>query len=200
MVEIAAFMQKFCTVGARALQRYAEISGEEPSTAPEYFMPAFILSEFGKDVDETGNQLTITLETTFSTLWEWNSNARTRDPGSIPSDLVRLGEKLGTQRVDMVLFTGQVGIPKDQHDFLALVEFNKGNLEAEQEDKTDRDKLRGVLRYIDTCRHGIVCGSVEKKWYSDQQTRAHHAGDGWFEAETKDGAYVFCARVFEKQA
>ena len=39
-------------------------------------MPAVICSGFGNNIDESDNQLSVTLETTFSTLWEWNSDAR----------------------------------------------------------------------------------------------------------------------------
>ena len=107
MLEIDTLMRGFCDAGAQALNHYAAISGEDPSTAPEYFMPAVICSGFGNNIDESDNQLSVTLETTFSTLWEWNSDARARDSKSVPSELVKLGENLGTQRVDMVLFSGQ---------------------------------------------------------------------------------------------
>jgi len=197
MLEIDTLMRGFCDAGAQALNHYAAISGEDPSTAPEYFMPAVICSGFGNNIDESDNQLSVTLETTFSTLWEWNSDARARDSKSVPSELVKLGENLGTQRVDMVLFSGQTGIPKSKHDLFALVEFKKGNLEEEHGNK-DREKLRGILRYIDTCSYGIVCGWVEKKYHAYQEERANRAGDSWYDSAVAvyEGKYVFCARVF----
>jgi hypothetical protein len=197
MAEINALMRELCDAGAHALNHYATISGEDPCTAPEYLMPALICRELGDTIGEGGTQLSVTLETTFSTLWEWNSAARVRDLRSVPSELVKLGEKLGTQRVDMVLFSVQPGISKDDHDLFALVEFKRGNLEEEHGNK-DREKLRGVLKYIDTCSYGVVCGWVESKYHPYQKERANRAGDSWFDSSVPvyEGKYVFCARVF----
>ena len=61
MMNMRLFMKEFCKTGARALSRYSEISGEEPCTAPEYFMPAFIAISLADHVDKDGNRLAITL-------------------------------------------------------------------------------------------------------------------------------------------
>ena len=103
------------------------------------------LGEFRKN----GIQLALTLETTFSTLWQWNSDAKARRGDFIPNDLVKLGEELGNRRVDMVLFSGDLDVPRDRYDFLALVEFKKGDIEKDG----DRERLLAVLKHIDTCPH-----------------------------------------------
>ena len=43
------------------------ISGEDPPTAPEYFMASLIMNELG-DYGENGNRLAVTLETKVYTL------------------------------------------------------------------------------------------------------------------------------------
>ena len=59
-MDVNTVMQKFCDVGADAMRRYADVSGEEPDDLPEYFMPALIFDRIG---------ITATLETKFSKLF-----------------------------------------------------------------------------------------------------------------------------------
>jgi hypothetical protein len=61
MINVDDVMQRFCAVGANAVRRYVDISGEDPWTMPEYFMPAFTF-------DRIGDQITATLETNFAYL------------------------------------------------------------------------------------------------------------------------------------
>jgi hypothetical protein len=201
MIDIHELMPRFCKTGDRALAQYSLISGEDSDTAPEYFMSAFIMCYLGNQADGNRNQLTITLETTFRTLWQWNSEARHRNGRSIPADLVKLGEELGTQKVDMVLFSGPDGTPKSDHEFLALVEFKRGNLETPGPGGiTDHEKLLGLLKFVDTCPYGIVCGWIKQKYLADQKSRSDDVGDKWFQAEAARSEYVFCARIFPNPA
>lgn len=202
MIDIDPFMARFCEAGARALARYSQISGKDPSTAPEYFMAALVMNELG-EFKENGSQLALTLETPFSTLWERNSDAKRRGGDPISSDLVKLGEESGNPRVDMVIFQGGLGAPKDQYDFLALVEFKKGDIER----GGDREKLLAVLKHIDTCPYGVACGWVESRneYIEWQKGHADECNDRWYQAgvdpiQENDVRYLFCARLFKGDA
>jgi hypothetical protein len=196
MRDTHTFLDAFCHSGARALAQYARISGEEPSTAPEYFMPAFIMNDLGNAV-HSERELTFTLETTFSTLREWNCDAKARAGDTLPTDLVRLAEERKSSRVDMVLFAGAPGTHKHAHDFVALIEFKRGNLE-EEHGNLDRSRLLRLLRHIDTCEYGIVCGSVEERYLNYQRERALGLKDAWCSAAVPEleNRFSFCARLF----
>ena len=161
MIEIDDVMGKFCDAGAQAVRRYFDVSGEGPWSMPEYFMPAFML-------DRLGDQMTATLETNFRTLVEWNACVRARRGlAQQPHDerLLLLAQQLNGRRVDMALFEGEKeGKPKEQQDFLALVEFKGGWLDAAGNPGriSDSDKLLMLLVHVDTCPWGIVCGWVEQ--------------------------------------
>ncbi|MGC2411885.1 MAG: hypothetical protein WA459_04200 [Stellaceae bacterium] len=204
MIDIDLLMPKFCAAGARALTRYAEISGEDPLTAPEYFMTSLAFNELGNSVIGNGRQLGLTLETTYSTLWKWNIDVRSRpgsslDPLRDPMEFMRLGEQLGSQRVDMVLFHGTEDLPKSQYDFLALAEFKRGDL------RIDRERVSKILTYIDTCPYGVICGWVESKYVEYHRGEAIKFGDRWHQepvpASTSDNiSCFFCARFFNRPA
>jgi len=68
---IEAVIRKLCDVGARAVSRYVEVSGMWPDDMPEYFMPGFIF-------DHLGDEITMTLETGFVKLLEWNAETLNR--------------------------------------------------------------------------------------------------------------------------
>jgi hypothetical protein len=194
MTDVEDVIRKLCKAGVRAMRRYAKVSGEDPDELPEYFMPALVL-------DQLGNQITATLETRFSKLSEWNDDIRQRR-GLAPrspekeAELLILAEELGRPRVDMVLYEGDdEGRPKDQLDFLALVEFKKGEFAS------DRDKLLKILPHIDTCRYGVTCGSVRGEanleWHKNEAQGTH---DRWFQSaplRLNDRRFFFCARLFE---
>lgn len=190
-------MPEFCAAGTRALQRYGDISGEGSETSPEHLMPVLIFN-FLANAQFSGYELSMTLESSFSTIWQWHIDAIGRKQETIPIDLMILGKELGSQKVDMVLFDGPTGTPKQTHDFLALVEFKKGNLEAINRDgKPDRQKILGLLKHITTCRYGIVCGWTKDKHYSYQQEQAVRVQDLWFSKRlNRNSPYWFCARVF----
>ena len=190
MVDIDAFMGKFCEVGARAIKRYVEISGESPDELPEYFMPAFIFNEIG---------IAATLETRISKLLEWNDSIRGRRhlTPRTPEDataLLKVTEDLGRPRVDMVLYQGdKEGQPKYQLEFLALVEFKR-----DYETNQDRPKLIRILSYIDTCAFGIVCGCISGEYYLDiHRTKAKNLNDRWFQNGPVYDKYFFCANLFK---
>jgi hypothetical protein len=85
MTHIDDVMQILCDAGARALRRFDEVSGMDVPDMPEYLVPAFIFSDIG-------NNITMTLETGFAKLWEWNNGTRLRqgmNPRS-PEDEARL--------------------------------------------------------------------------------------------------------------
>jgi hypothetical protein len=193
MSDVASITRALCDVGARSMQRYSEVSGEAPDALPEYFMPAFIFHELGQ---------TVTLETGFSKLIHWNNEARKHrniPPRSTKEEeeLLALAEELGTPRVDMVIYGPQRdGIPKEEYEFLALAEFKKGEFSR------DRDKLLRVLRHIETCPYGIVCGSItgdaNLKWWRNEVKKTT---DEWYESEVTalqptNQKYFFCARLF----
>ena len=191
MIDIDDVMRKLCDAGARAMGRYAEVSGEGPGDMPEYFMPAFILGQIG-------DEISVTLETGFSKLVEWNDDTRKRRdlPARSPEEqakLLALADELGTPRVDMVLFAGQdQGVPKDEQDFLALVEFKRYSASPD-----DRAKLLRILPHIDTCLYGVVCGNIEDRHLQSHRAEAEKLGDRWYQSVLPgDFRWFFCARLF----
>jgi hypothetical protein len=174
MMDIDIVVSDLCIAGARAMRRYAEVSGELPCDLPEYLMPTFIL-------DRIGDKIIVTLETGFSKLTEWNKDARQRQnlppqPDGEVARLLALAEDLGSPRVDMVLYDGDdEGMPKNELRFLTLVEFKRG-----WPSTSDRSKLLRILPHIDTCPYGLVCGSMgaDLIW---NQADAQESGDRWFE-------------------
>jgi len=189
---------ELCEAGARALHRYATVSGEDPSTLPEYFMSAFIFNDIG-------DRITLTLETPFSKLSEWNNDGRRRlglPPQSQEETeaLLKLAEDIGAPRVDMVMFTGEDGIPKDEQNFLALVEFKRWDIER----GGDRSKILRILRHIDTCNYGVACGFARDDHVEWQKEKAQECRDFWCQREmpplVDEPKYFFCARVFDRSA
>ncbi len=167
------------------------------------FMPALIFHQLG-------GTLTSTLETPFSKLREWNTDTKNRRGLSRPSDdvdeLLALAERLGELRVDMVLFEGE-GVPKHEQAMCALVEFKRGFLDYESKDyrRSDKEKLTEILKHIDTCPYGIVCGSACQKIRDWHENKAFEARDRWYAKQVENraqdfGSYFFCARVFERPA
>jgi hypothetical protein len=190
--DIGTIITALCEHGARAVQRYVEISGVGPGAMPEYFMPAFIF-------DHMGDQVTMTLETNFLSLLEWNmhaKNGRRVVPSAADIKALSLAADLGSPRVDLAIFADPHR-PKDEQDILALVEFKRGWISAEG---GDRDKLLLLLNHIDSCKYGAVCGWTDKPEYP--RGEAQKFGDLWFEHDFElHGRHCFfCARVFEASA
>lgn len=198
MFHIDSVMKQLCSAGARAIFRHVEVTGEPPNCMPEYFMPAFIF-------DHLGDEVTMTLETSFAKLSLWNTDSRQR-MGLPPIEkehaaaLLQLTQELGAPRVDLVLYEG-IDRPKDKQDFLALVEFKRNWI-----DPRDRGKLLRILPHIDTCAHGVLCGSmrdVQRKW---QEDFARKAGDRWYECAVQpmphniNERWFFCAQLFDRGA
>jgi hypothetical protein len=136
-------------------------------------MPAFVL-------DRLGDEITATLETSFRDLVDWNAGVRTRNgllQQAHDEKLLALAQQIGGRRVDMALFTGQdEHKPKDEQDFLALVEFKRGWIDGNRipGGVSDRDKLLMLLAHIDTCPWGIVCGWCKmehRKWQTDDSIK-----------------------------
>ena len=98
--DITAVITALCEQGARAVSRYVEISGLDPEAMPEYFMPAFVL-------DHMGDQVTMTLETNFMSLIEWNMHSKT-GRRALPSfediKALSLAANIGAPRIDLVMF------------------------------------------------------------------------------------------------
>lgn len=186
---IETVVQRLCDAGARAVSRYVDVSGMDPYDMPEYFMPAFIL-------DHLGDEVTMTLETSFAKLLEWNEDARIR--GKLPErKLLALVADLGSPRVDLVLYKDPHR-PKAEQDILALVEFKRGWISGGDDPggRSDRAKERRVLLHIDTCPYGVVCGwarLADRDW---AYTGAMETRDTWFQSQfqLKDDPtpYFFC--------
>ena len=95
--------------------------------------------------------------------------------------------------------------PKDQQDFLALVEFKRFYIDAGRDPPpgrvSDRDKLLMMLAYLDTCPWGIVCGWANEnhiQWQKATSIKPTH--DRWYEKriELPEGyttPLFFCARL-----
>jgi hypothetical protein len=201
MPNIAGSIQNLCDTGATALLRYAEVSGQPPYEAPEYFMPAFIFDRLGQKNN------TATLETRFSTLSEWNDDARKLiglSPRSFEEEaqLMKIGQEIGQQRVDMVLFSNDENSKsKDRLPFLALIEFKKGLISAD-----DHIKLLRILPYIDTCDYGVVCGCIDAANLERYKNQSETAFGTWFQSAAinppiaEGNAYFVCARLFKNPA
>lgn len=185
------FVQTICQTGAHAVTRYVKVSGEWP---PELFVTAFIL-------DHLGDEITMTMETGFTKLVDWNAAVRKRRGLSNPpltDHLVALAAELGAPRVDLVAFEG-LDRPKREQDMLALIEFKSGWIDGRPIPGSDRNKLRRVLQLIETCPYGVIAG-----WASTPANRdwaregAQTAKDKWFEAkfELEGKPSFFCARLF----
>ena len=196
--KIETIVQRLCDIGARAVHRYVEVSGMDPYDMPEYFMPSFIL-------DHLGDKVTMTLETSFAKLLEWNEDARKRSGLPERKLLVSVVADLGAPRVDLVLYKDPHR-RKNEQDLLALVEFKRGWISGAHSptDHSDQAKVRRLLQHIDICRYGIVCGwarLADRDW---AHKGAMETGDKWFESEfeVKDDRtqYFFCARLVESAA
>lgn len=133
-------MEKLCKAGARAVQRYAEVSGMSPDEEmPECFLSAYFFDHFGDEV-------TMTIETSARKLLGWNDDQRQRQ-GLLPAGPADLG--LDARRlVDLILFK-DAHLPKNKQNFFALVEFKSGWIDGAR--NGDRDKLLRLLKHIDTC-------------------------------------------------
>jgi hypothetical protein len=184
LTDISSVMENFCSAGAQAVQRYVEVSGIDPNDMPEYFMPAFILNRLM-------TKITTTLETSFGRLVEWNKGARERQglsPDVLHNDdrLLRFAQQVDGRRVDMVIFQGEEERkPKDEQDFLALVEFKRFYIDASRIPGriSDRDKLLMLLEHIDTCPWGIVCGWFNpdhREWQKGVDIKG--TKDCWYES------------------
>jgi hypothetical protein len=196
MFDIDKVVQSICDAGISAMRRYAEISGEAPDDLPEYFMSSFVF-------DRIGSNLPMTLETRLSKLSEWNNDtrkARGLPPYSAEEEakLLVLAEELRKPRVDMVLFRREKPTdPQDECDFLALVEFKKGEF------STDRLKLQKILPLIDTCPYGVTCGSLrnDSGYLEYHKKEAETAKDKWYQSDLlslagQSRSFYFCARLF----
>lgn len=193
---IEAVIKELCNYGAQAVARYVDVTDTAPEYMPEYFMPGFIL-------DHWGDHRTVTLETSFAKLLEWNedsaSRAGLRQPRSV-LEVLSATDKLGSPRVDLVIFKDP-HLPKKQQDMLALVEFKRQWIDGAQIPgrQGDRDKLRSILDYIDTCSYGVVCGWIRAAYRDGFYADALKAGDKWFETKFQLGdgkSCFFCARLF----
>jgi hypothetical protein len=188
--DIVTVIREFCKHGARAVSRYVEVSDLDPEAMPEYFMPAFIF-------DHMGNDVSMTLETNFLTLLEFNMHAKGGHRESPAMEDIRalaIAADLGKPRVDLVIYADP-HLPKNKQPFLALVEFKKGWISAGE--GGDRDKLQRVLKHIDICKYGVVCGWAATP--EEARDEARKVGDLWFEEpfEMGDRKCFFCARVFQ---
>ncbi|HYU12945.1 MAG TPA: hypothetical protein VEK82_10245 [Stellaceae bacterium] len=198
MPDIDLVIQKLCGAGARAIRRYAEVSGESPDDLPEYLMPALILDNIGED-------FAVSLETQVSTLIERNDYIRKRRGISPPSpeDQTRLhtiAQALRRQLVDVVLYqVDGLDHPRNRLDFLALVEIKKGCVWP-----ADRSKLLSILPLVDTCPYGIACGSVRSENLEWNKSEAERTNDRWYQAAMQpirdERSYFFCARLFKGSA
>ena len=182
-------MEKLCKTGARAVQRYAEVSGMAPDEEmPECFLSAFVFDHFGGEV-------TMTIETSARKLLGWNDDQRQRQ-GLLPAGPADLG--LDARRlVDLIMFK-DAHLPKNKQNFFALVEFKSGWIDGAQ--NGDRDKLLRLLKQIDTCPYGVVCGwarAANREWAREN---ARMSGDRWFESEFQIAGvpHFFCASVLRR--
>lgn len=187
--DIDAVVQLLCKQGARSLTRYARVTDLDINFMPETFIQSYILDHMGDDV-------TVVLETHFNELVKWS--LETKNERKAPVSAKRITDAIqavdmGTKKIDLVLFKNP-HLPKPQQDILALVEVKNQRISAEGE---DRDKLIEVLRHIDSCPYGIVCGWTANP--DDYKRHAEVAGDKWFQKEctVHDETIFFCARLFE---
>jgi hypothetical protein len=170
-MNIDTIMRNFCNAGADAVSRYVTVSGTRGpfEHMPEYFMPAYMLTQLG---DQMGIVLEMGFDTGFPTLIGWNADVRRRrnlPPEEHDQCLLR---RLHGKCVDMVLFTGDDGRTSGaERDLLALVEFKNGWLDADRigGNVSDRDKLLMFLDCTDTCPFGIVCGYATARHCGAQQ-------------------------------
>jgi hypothetical protein len=197
--DIGTVIKALCVHGARAVSRYAEITGLDPKYhMPEYFMPAYIC-------DHMGDQVVMALEPNFKLLLKGELYAKSdwyKEPSPQELAALHLVTKLGGSRVDMAIFADPHR-PKNQQRILALVEFkkwitNKGSTRA-TEGTWDRDKLIPILKHFTSCKYGVCCG-----WQNHEKAEitARQEGDLWH-AEPFDllgRKYFFCARVFDASA
>ncbi len=195
--DIESVISELCQIGARAVARYVEITGSPPGDMPEYFMPAYIF-------DHIGDEITMTLETSFLKLLGWSMDANgAQRSQTTTQDVKALTEaaNLGSPRVDLVVFKDP-HLPKDEQRILALVEFKRGWIDGAQIPgrRSDRDKLLMLLNHIDTSQYGVVCGwapAANRDWARND---AMTVGDSWFEHQFElEGfptSYYFCARLF----
>ena len=115
----------------------------EGKDMPEYFLSSYVL-------DHLGDEIKMTLETNLSKLRRWNA-----DHGEIPDALESGGKQ---PRVDLVMFKDP-HLPKDKQNLFALVEFKTGYIwQSPEKGPTDRDKLLELLKGIDMCPYGVICG------------------------------------------
>jgi hypothetical protein len=202
VISIDDLIQKLCDSGARAVRRYAEVSGDSHWKMLEFFMPALVFNELGDGI-------TATLETSFADLSAWNADSRKRRGlPQQPHDprLLLLAQQLAGRRVDMILFEGEEdNKPKDQQDFLVMAEFKRGWLDSGRlpGQVSDRDKLLMLLDSIDMCPWGLVCGWIQenhREWQMDTDMKG--TSDRWFESMIQfpddPTPYWFCARLFAR--
>jgi hypothetical protein len=192
---IEYFVQKLCETGAKAVVRYFNVSGVWP---PELFVTAFIL-------DHLGDEFTMTMETGFTKLVDWNSDVRKRRGLSGPpltDHLVAPTADLGAPCIDLIAFEGR-DRPKNEQDMLALIEFKGGWIDGRQTPGSDRNKILRVLQLIETCPYGVIAGWASSPANRDWAYRgALETGDKWFETkfELKGRPLSFCARLFGPSA
>jgi hypothetical protein len=184
MIDIDTFMHRFCDTGAAAMTRYAEISREAPDQLPEYFISSYILDHVGGGVGGT-------LETSFSKLTALNNELRESrhlPPRKDADELLVLAEAIGTPRVDLALVES---VEPSQRNFIALAEFKKGEFNC------DREKLLRILKHIDRCPYGVVCGSIGNKagleWWTTEIKRTN---DRWY-VHPVSPRHFFCARLLQ---
>jgi hypothetical protein len=191
-VAMKEMLDRFCEAGALSVARYAEVSGLLPEhDLPESFMPAFILNQLG-------DSLSMTIETSLSKLLLWNTQIHRRRGYSLALGPHRAAS-LGVPLVDMVIFSGRDPMNRD---ILALVEFKSGWIDTTEIPgrRNDRDKIRSILEYVDTCRYGVTCGWTRHLDYYKNQ--ADEAGEPFWKHQIAlaNGRtdYYFCARLFER--
>ena len=196
MRSVDNIMEKICHHAAQAIRRYVEISGMTPGDMPESFLGAYVF-------DKIGSEVTMTLETNTTKLFDWNnaSKGRRRASDAVKVELQNAVTSVDQSgRIDLVLFDG-ASQNKEHEEFLALVEFKRWHLSRE-----DRDKLLVVLKYIDTCPTGAICSILDlggdRSWVEHEQSDAVRMGDRWIECKVGElphgipGNYSVCARIF----
>jgi hypothetical protein len=170
MEKIIECAQRICNAVASAIEVYSAVSGADHDDLPESFIQSYVFVELS-------HVLTMTLETNYSKLWEWNAHSiwRKTKPSpvfTLPKPPPEFKEKSG--RSDMIIFQGDHHSKNDM-DFLAIVEYKRNWLSQQ-----DIDKIRCVLPKLDTMPHGIVCGFVRENdfhYIDNFKTSAESSGD-----------------------
>jgi len=188
-IPIDLAVNAICEQAAEAISYYNVLSGMPPlSDMPEYFLPAFAAAHLGPS-------FTICLETNFTKLFYWDVENRATPPDNPMIELRAAYDMIGSSQVDLVLFDSDEK-PKSEQGLLALVEFKLRRVSLE-----DRDKLRGILGRVRTCRYGVICSALEgtPAALASEKENAEAQKDRWFARQVPglEPPITVCARVFE---